>query len=366
MMTKSPLLTHKIIHIDMDCFYASIEIRDNPQLKDKPVAVGGSPQQRGVLATCNYLARQFGLHSAMPTAQAIKRCPNLILLPVNMPLYRQVSQQIHQIFQRYTEIIEPLSLDEAYLDVTDCAQCSGSATWIAQQIRQAIFNELGLTASAGIAPLKFLAKVASEQNKPNGQFVITPEQVADFIFQLPLNKIPGVGKVTYQRLSDMGLQTCGDIQKSNLPHLLQYFGKMGQRIWAFSHGIDEREVQTHRQRKSIGVEKTLQRNISDLSQGKILCQQLYLQLQQRIKQSCPELCLSDLHKIGVKLKFEDFQTTTIEKSAVSFNQENFFCLLEQIWQRREGRSVRLIGLHIQLPEAKLNLPSAHQQMNLWE
>lgn len=151
--------TRKIIHIDMDCFYASVEIRENPTLQGKPVAVGGSSQQRGVLTTCNYEARKFGLHSAMPTAQAIKKCPNLILVPVNMPLYKQVSAQIHQIFQRYTSIIEPLSLDEAYLDVTDCTQCSGSATWIAQEIRQAIFDELKLTASAGVAPLNFSPKL---------------------------------------------------------------------------------------------------------------------------------------------------------------------------------------------------------------
>ncbi len=161
-----------------------------PTLIGKPIAVGGEAKHRGVLATCNYEARKFGLHSAMSTAQAFKLCPNLILLPVNMPLYKQVSQQIHQIFRRYTDVIEPLSLDEAYLDVTDSTACSGSATWIATEIRQAIFNELGLTASAGIAPLKFLAKIASEQNKPNGQFVIKPEQIEHFIANLPLKKSP--------------------------------------------------------------------------------------------------------------------------------------------------------------------------------
>ena len=198
--TYSMNSTRKIIHIDMDCFYASIEIRENPTLQGKPVAVGGSSRQRGVLTTCNYEARKFGLHSAMPTAQAIKKCPNLILVPVNMPLYKQVSAQIHQIFQRYTSIIEPLSLDEAYLDVTDCTQCSGSATWIAQEIRQAIFDELKLTASAGVAPLKFLAKIASDMNKPNGQFVIQPHEVEQFVKTLPLKKIPGVGKKTAERL----------------------------------------------------------------------------------------------------------------------------------------------------------------------
>lgn len=353
----------KIIHIDMDCFYASIEMRENPALKDKPVAVGGSATQRGVLATCNYKAREFGLHSAMPTAQALKRCPDLVLLPVNMALYKQVSQQIHQIFRRYTEIIEPLSLDEAYLDVTDCSKCSGSATWIAQEIRQAIWNELNLTASAGVAPLKFLAKIASDQNKPNGQFVIKPEEVADFIVKLPLKKIPGVGKVTAQRLADIGLNSCADIQQMNKIQLLDKFGKMGERIWQFSHGIDDREVQPHRVRKSVGVETTLSRNIAQVDEALPILAKLYTDLVRRVSVSCPHLSLTDFHKIGVKLKFADFQVTTLEKSAVQFNQENFTRLLQQIWQRAEGREVRLIGLQVQLPEQKQTM--SQEQMSLW-
>ena len=350
----------KIIHIDMDCFYASVEIRENPALADKPVAVGGRAEQRGVLSTCNYIARQFGLHSAMPTAQALKLCPNLVLLPVNMPLYRAVSQQIHQIFQRYTSIIEPLSLDEAYLDVTDCDKCAGSATWIAQEIRQAIFNELHLTASAGIAPLKFLAKIASDQNKPNGQFVIEPKEVSDFVANLPLKKIPGVGKVTAEKLRQMGLVCCADVQKTERHLLLNLFGKMGQRIWQYSHSIDEREIQPHRERKSVGVETTLLSNIHQLEEGVDVLATLYPQLVKRVQRACPEMPLTQLRKIGVKLKFEDFQVTTLEKSAVEFSHENFQQLLGQIWARRQGRSIRLIGLHITLPEEK---PS--EQMSLW-
>ncbi len=212
----------------MDCFYASVEIRENPTLQGKPVAVGGSSRQRGVLTTCNYEARKFGLHSAMPTAQAIKKCPNLILVPVNMPLYKQVSAQIHQIFQRYTSIIEPLSLDEAYLDVTDCTQCSGSATWIAQEIRQAIFDELKLTASAGVAPLKFLAKIASDMNKPNGQFVIQPHEVEQFVKTLPLKKIPGVGKVTSERFIENGLRNLRRCAKTRSIYFVKYLRKNGQ------------------------------------------------------------------------------------------------------------------------------------------
>ncbi|MDO4626548.1 MAG: DNA polymerase IV [Pasteurellaceae bacterium] len=339
----------KIIHIDMDCFYAAVEMRENPSLQDKPVAVGGSALHRGVLATCNYAARKFGLHSAMAAAQALKLCPNLVLLPVNMPLYKQVSAQIHQIFQRYTDLIEPLSLDEAYLDVTDCKKCSGSATWIAQDIRQAIWTELQLTASAGIAPLKFLAKIASDQNKPNGQFVIKPDEMMSFVRQLTLKKIPGVGKVTAHKLSTLGLHTCADVQAYSQTQLLEQFGKIGQRIWTFSHGIDEREVQAHRERKSIGVETTLWQNIDQFEQALAELDKLYVTLLQRIAKTCPDLPLSAFRKIGVKLKFDDFQVTTLEKKGLEIDRGNFAQLLQQIWQRGKGRSVRLIGLHVAVP-----------------
>lgn len=350
----------KIIHIDMDCFYASIEIRENPNLQGKPVAVGGSSRQRGVLTTCNYEARKFGLHSAMPTAQAIKKCPNLILVPVNMTLYKQVSAQIHQIFQRYTDIIEPLSLDEAYLDVTHCQKCSGSATWIAQEIRQAIFDELNLTASAGVAPLKFLAKIASDMNKPNGQFVIKPNEVEEFIKILSLNKIPGVGKVTSQRLLDMGLETCADIQNFDQIALLNQFGKAGKRIWDFSHGIDDREVQAHRERKSVGVEQTLLENIHTIEQASALLNNLYQELIRRLDRVSRNIPLSSLRKIGIKLKFEDFQVTTLEKTGLPLSLESFQQLLPQIFMRAKGRSIRLIGLHVNLPEE-----NKQEQMSLW-
>lgn len=350
----------KIIHIDMDCFYASIEIRENPNLQGKPVAVGGSSRQRGVLTTCNYEARKFGLHSAMPTAQAIKKCPNLILVPVNMTLYKQVSAQIHQIFQRYTDIIEPLSLDEAYLDVTHCQKCSGSATWIAQEIRQAIFDELNLTASAGVAPLKFLAKIASDINKPNGQFVIKPDEVGEFVKKLPLKKIPGIGKVTSQRLLEIGLETCADVQKLDQTVLLNLFGKAGKRIWDFSHGIDDREVQAHRERKSVGVEQTLIENIHTVEQALALLNNLYQELICRLERVSPNIPLSTFRKIGVKLKFEDFQVTTLEKTGLPLSLESFQQLLPQIFMRSKGRSIRLIGLHVNLPEE-----NKQEQMSLW-
>ncbi|QGM80329.1 DNA polymerase IV [Otariodibacter oris] len=354
-------LLRKIIHVDMDCFYAAIEIRENPQLQGKAVAVGGSAERRGVLTTCNYEARKFGLHSAMSSAQAMKRCPNLILLPVNMPLYRQVSQQIHQIFRRYTDIIEPISLDEAYLDVTHCKQHSGSATWIAQAIRQAIYEELKLTASAGIAPLKFLAKIASDQNKPNGQFIIAPEQVDQFILNLPLKKIPGVGRVTNEKLNHLGLKTCADIQKSDLPFLVFHFGKFGQRLWDLSHGIDPRPVEPNRIRKSLAVENTLLKDIDSLAEAEKIISDLFHKLVYRIQRNYEDKPLHEFKKLGIKLKFDDFTQTTLEQSTDGLSFEWFIQLLHKIWQRREGRKVRLIGLSIHLPEK-----NRIQQLNLWE
>ncbi|OOR99920.1 DNA polymerase IV [Haemophilus paracuniculus] len=356
----------KIIHIDMDCFYAAVEIRDNPSLVGKPIAVGGSLDQRGVLATCNYEARKFGLHSAMSSAQALKRCPHLVLLPINMPLYKGISAQIHQIFRRYTDVIEPLSLDEAYLDVSNNPHCFGSATWIAQAIRQAIWDELKLTASAGVAPLKFLAKIASDQNKPNGQFVIPPENVADFVAKLPLKKIPGVGKVTHEKLKQLGFHTCADIQRSDRATILHHFGKFGQRLWDFSHAIDERGVEVNRPRKSQAVENTLLEDIDDLSEAEKFVEELFEKLRFRLERNWGDKPLSEFKKLGIKLKFDDFTQTTLEKTTEQgFEKAQFLALLTQIWQRRDGRKVRLIGLNTHFPESKNPEKPNHGQLGLW-
>ena len=354
------MTVQKIIHIDMDCFYAAIEIRDNPALANQPVAVGGLPQQRGVLATCNYIARRYGLHSAMSSAQALRRCPDLILLPVNMPLYKEVSRQLHQIFQRYTDIIEPLSLDEAYLDVTASNAYSGSATWIAQAIRQDIETELHLTASAGVAPLKFLAKIASEKNKPNGMFVISPSEVDEFVKNLTLSKIPGVGKVVTEKLSAMGLITCEDVRHFPRHILYDQLGKIGERIWQFSHANDGRRVQPYRERKSIGVEETLIVDLAELSQSLSTVEKLYQQLIERLHRYSVNISEQSF-KLGVKLKFSDFQITTVEKSGLMCEFWNFQQLLEIAWQRSHGRKVRLIGLNLHLPS-----PHQQQQMSLWD
>ena len=260
-MKDSEAPQRKIIHVDMDCFYAAIETRDFPQLTGLPIAVGGQPNKRGVVATCNYEARAFGVHSAMPMSQAIKKCPQLIIQPVRMSVYQEVSKGIQAIFKNYTDTIQPLSLDEAFLDVTGSKHHHGSATLIAKAIRHDIFHQHQLAASAGIAPNKFLAKIASDLNKPNGQYVITPNQVHEFVKDLPLRKIPGVGKVTSQKLADIGLLTCFDVQQYPKAKLIDAFGKFGHVLIERAQGIDPRQISPHRVRKSVGVETTLAKDI---------------------------------------------------------------------------------------------------------
>ncbi|MDH3325247.1 MAG: DNA polymerase IV, partial [Gammaproteobacteria bacterium] len=252
----------KIIHVDMDCFYAAIEIRDDPSLKGKPVAVGGASNSRGVLCTCNYEARKFGIHSAMPSSQAVRQCPDLIIVPVNFEKYQASSKSIHQILNKYTDIIEPLSLDEAFLDVSDSDLHAGSATRIAQSIRDEIYDTEKLVASAGISFNKLLAKIASDWNKPNGQFVITPQMTNEFMTELPVKKLFGVGKVTEEKLKEKNISVCGDIQKYSQTEMIRLFGNYGKHLHLMAHGIDDRPVSMDRIRKSLSVEETFSLDVS--------------------------------------------------------------------------------------------------------
>lgn len=350
----------KIIHVDMDCFFAAVEMRDDPSLRDIPIAIGGSQDRRGVISTANYPARRYGVRSAMPTAMALKLCPQLKVIPGRMAAYKEASLHIREIFARYTPLIEPLSLDEAYLDVSDCQECSGSATLIAQEIRQAITTELNLTASAGIAPIKFLAKIASDLNKPNGQYVITPDQVLPFLHDLPLSKIPGVGKVTAKRLQELGLITCSDVQNYSQAELLKRFGKFGHVLWERSHGIDERDVSPDRLRKSVGVERTLAEDIHDWESCESLIEQLYIELEIRLRKVRPDLHIA---RQGVKLKFHDFQQTTQEHVWPQLNKADLLQVARTAWnERRAGRGVRLVGLHVTLLDPQLE----RQLLLSWE
>lgn len=341
----------KIIHVDMDCFFAAVEMRDNPSLRDIPIAIGGSRERRGVISTANYPARKFGVRSAMSTAMALKLCPHLTLLPGRFEAYREASDHIREIFSRYTSLIEPLSLDEAYLDVTDSLHCHGSATLMAQEIRKTISDELNLTASAGIAPIKFLAKIASDLNKPDGQYVITPEEVPNFIKTLPLSKIPGVGKVSAAKLENMGLRTCEDVQNSDLALLLKRFGKFGRVLWERSQGIDERTVNNERLRKSVGVERTLAEDIHEWHDCEAIIERLYPELESRLMKVKPDLLIA---RQGVKLKFNDFQLTTQEHVWPRLNKDDLIATARKTWdERRGGRGVRLVGLHVTLLDPQL-------------
>ncbi len=341
----------KIIHVDMDCFFAAVEMRDNPALRDIPIAIGGSRERRGVISTANYPARKYGVRSAMPTGMALKLCPHLTLLPGRFEAYKEASSHIQAIFSRYTARIEPLSLDEAYLDVSDSDLCHGSATLIARDIRQTIFNELNLTASAGVAPIKFLAKIASDLNKPNGQYVITPEDVPEFLRTLPLSKIPGVGKVSAAKLEAMGLRTCEDVQKSDLAQLLKRFGKFGRVLWERSNGIDEREIVSERLRKSIGVERTLLEDIHHWHECEAIIERLYPELERRLAKVKPDLLIA---RQGVKMKFNDFQQTTQEHVWPMLNKEDLLATARKSWdERRAERGVRLVGLHVMLLDPQI-------------
>ncbi len=330
-----------IIHVDMDCFYAAIEERDNPALQGKPVGVGGR-SQRGVLTTANYEARKFGCHSAMPVFQALAKCPQLILVPTRFEVYREESAKIRAVFARFTDLIEPLSLDEAYLDVSALAT---KGEVVAREIRAQIWEETRLTASAGIAPNKMLAKVASDWEKPNGQFVVSPTAVADFVRDLPVKSIPGVGKKMQERLAALGVTSCLDLQSLERVELAQRFGKWGLELYDRCRGIDERAVHASRERKSLSKETTFREDRVSLEE----LEDDFLRLYDRVHKLLIEKELHTAVKsLVVKLKFEDFETTTAERAGPDFDREVGRELLGEAWARGQGRAVRLLGVGAKL------------------
>jgi len=323
-------------------------MRDDPSLRGRPLAVGGRAEQRGVVATCNYEARRYGIHSAMATAQAVKLCPDLILIPPNMEKYRVASRQIMDIYRDYTDLVEPLSLDEAYLDVTNSPHCKGSATLIAQEIRRRIFETVGITASAGVAPNKFVAKIASDWNKPDGLFLVRPDEVDAFVAVLPVKKLFGVGKVTAAKLHRLGAQTCGDLRDWNMDKLQQHFGSFGARLYDLCRGIDDRDVNPVRERKSISTEETYTPDVPDLDGCLALLPDLYEHLLGRIKRNNAE---KFINKLFVKIKFADFQRTTVECVGYAPNMTMFRHLMETGWLRA-SRPVRLLGVGVRLSDTE--------------
>ncbi len=341
----------KIIHVDADCFYAAVEMRDHPEWRDIPLAVGGNAQRRGVLTTCNYPARAFGIHSAMPTSQALKRCPDLVVIPPNFSLYKEVSRAMHDIFQHYTSLIEPLSLDEAYLDVSDNDAYEGSATRVATAIREAIEQELNITVSAGVSVNKFVAKVASDWQKPNGLTVVPPHEVDEFVAALPVKKIPGVGSVTAAKLERMGLRHCADIRQWPPQDLAKKLGSFGYTLHERAHGRDDRAVNPDRIRKSISVEQTY---ADDLPNGTACLEklsELLPDLMSRIERAKAETAIQ---KAFVKIKFNDFSTTTVEKVGTTARISDYRDLMTDGLSRK-SLPVRLLGVGVRL------VPGANQE-----
>ena len=300
----------KIIHIDMDAFYASVEQRDNPEYKGKPIAVGGSPEGRGgVVATASYEARKFGIRSAMSSKKALQLCKNVIFIRPRFEVYKEVSRRIREIFHRYTDLIEPLSLDEAFLDVTEDKQGIGSAIEIAKQIRQAIRDELQLTASAGISVNKFVAKIASDMNKPDGLTFIGPSKIESFMETLPVEKFFGVGKVTAEKMKMMHLHTGADLKKLTEAELARHFGKQGKFYFKIVRGIDDRVVQPHRESKSVGAEDTFPFDLTTVEDMNIELEKIALTVHDRLHRNNLKG-----RTITLKIKYHDFKQVTRSQS----------------------------------------------------
>ncbi|XJS11534.1 DNA polymerase IV [Aerococcaceae bacterium WGS1372] len=341
-----PDTSRKILHVDMDAFYASIEIRDNPRLKNKPVIIAKHPKLtngRGIVSTCNYEARKYGIHSAMSAQEAYSRCPHAVFIPGDLNYYRSVSQQIREIFQEYTDLIEPLSLDEAYLDVTKNKKNMKSATIIAQQIQNEIYQRTQLTCSVGISYNKFIAKIASDYNKPHGLTLVEPKDAHKFLMELPIDKFYGVGKKSVGHFHQLGIQTGEDLFNRSLDNLISNFGKMGYSLYYKVRGVHDSPVNNKRERKSIGRERTFS---------------VFLELESEVLDNIDKLInkiderhqISQLnaHTITLKIRFENFETITrqIQSFEAIQSVEESKRLAEQIWSAHGNldQSIRLLGV----------------------
>jgi DNA polymerase-4 len=348
--------TRKIIHIDMDAFFAAVEQRDFPQYRNKPLIVGGQPFSRGVVAACSYEARKYGIHSAMPSSKAYRLCPQAIFVKPRFDAYREVSGIIRSIFADYTELVEPVSLDEAYLDVSDVGRHQGSATLIANAIKTDIQQKTQLTASAGVSYNKFLAKMASAINKPDGLYLITPEQGGAFAEQLPIGKFHGIGKATAEKMHALDVHTGSDLKKISLEILQQHFGKAGHHYYAICRGIDHRPVNNHRVSKSIGVETTLQQDITTT-------QDIIDHLQALLKKAALKVAEKHLtaYTLTVKIKYHDFIQITRSRTLTHAITPTLSSdgILEDLLKNTDvgSRSVRLLGITL----SSLNHPSQLQQ-----
>ena len=338
--------TRKILHIDMDAFYASVEERDRPELTGKPLIVGGTPEGRGVVSAANYVVRKFGVHSAMPTATALRLCPHAVVLRPRIDHYAKVSAEIREIFFHYTPLVEPLSLDEAFLDVTGSEKLFGPAIEIARTIKQEIQQTIGLVASVGLAPNKFLAKIASDLDKPDGLVVVDPGRVQEFLDPLPVGRLWGVGRVTGQAFSQMGIHSIAELRRLPVEVLRQKFGSPGEHLWKLAHGIDDRQVIPDQEAKSISHETTFAKDISDpeVLRGWLL--ELTEQVARRLRHH--GLCG---RSVQIKVRFSDFQTITRAQTLpqpTNSTDTLWHTAAEMLSTRLPGRHlpVRLLGMGV--------------------
>ncbi len=349
-------MVRKIIHLDMDCFYAAVEMRERPELAGRPIAVGGG-SSRGVVTTCNYEARKFGVHSAMPGFKAREKCPQLVFLPVRFELYRADSAKIRRILREITPLVEPLSLDEAYLDVTGLDRYAWD---IAKDIRRRILAETQLTSSAGIAPNKMLAKIASDWRKPNGQFAVTPDQIDGFIRDLPVRKIWGVGPKSGEKFSLEGIRTCGDLQRFTLPEMVKRHGKWGQELYHLCRGHDDRPVEPDQVRKSLSNECTYAHNLTTLEECQKAMDELVTELEEEVRTKTAD---RPIHKAFVKVKFADFTRTTRECVHAHPTRETYQALLIEARQR-SAQPIRLLGSGVRFAEEQAEEISPQRWLDL--
>jgi DNA polymerase-4 len=338
-----PNVNRKIIHIDMDAFYASVEQMDNPELRGKPLAVGGF-ENRGVVSAASYEARKFGVRSALSGVLAKKYCPELIFVPPRFDRYKEISKKIHKIFKEYTDLVEPLSLDEAYLDVTQNKKGNPSASLLAEEIRTRIYNEVGLTASAGISINKFVAKIASDYNKPNGQKTVNPDEVLSFLEQLPIQKFYGVGKVTTEKMYQLGIFTGLDLKNKSLEFLEKHFGKSGSFYFNVVRGIHNSEVKSNRITKSVAAEYTFDTNLS----SEIFMVEKLIKIANDLERRLKKHNIAG-KTVTLKIKFSDFSQQTRSKTLPYFISDNTILLdvaKELLYQEKMKNSVRLLGISL--------------------
>ena len=352
--------SRRVIHVDMDAFYAAVEQRDHPELRGRPVAVGGSPDGRGVVAAASYEARRYGVRSAMPSAQALRRCPGLEFVRPRFAVYRAVSREVRAIFHEFTAWVEPLSLDEAYLDVTDCPFAAGSGTRIAEEIRRRIRARTGLTASAGVAANKFLAKLASERDKPDGLAVIRPQEAEAFVAALPVQRFHGIGPATAARMRALGIHTGADLRAWSLDALSGAFGRAGRHYWQLARGVDERPVRVDRERKSVGAERTFGADLHTAAALEERLAEIAAEVSRRLEQGGVAG-----RTLTLKVRFSDFRTVTrsVTQSGGFLRAGDLRAATPGLLERalEPGQGVRLLGLSV----SNLDIPVGGQAQ-LWD